>query len=203
MGIKMLDIERVSSNTIPVEYRSMSSLGQRQSVVVSDTQLKIVINGATSPSCEFLKRRTNRISVERPQIISAIPDSIISNWTLLALSTISHENYLRLYKLASLKAGWRGARSKQLNARSLTDFLRFWRAINFFANEPHLSLSPNGSIIAEWHKNSRRNLFLEFLASGEIYIGLTDGSLEYDARDNKIGAIAFLKNRPSKPLRWR
>ena len=107
----------------------------------------------------------------------SVPSAITSNWNDLAGGGLSEKIYQRLLELAGLTAGWNGSGSLGMNASSLWSFIAFWKQIRQFSAEPELVLTPSGHVQAEWSKNNKHYLEIDFRSSnGEnSYFALIDG----------------------------
>jgi hypothetical protein len=90
------------------------------------------------------------------------PLSIALNWTRLTRAELSDKAYSKLFSIAARSEGWRGPGSRALSSASLSVFLKFWSDVSREAAEPQFALMPNGHLCAEWFKNDRRHLDLEF-----------------------------------------
>jgi hypothetical protein len=113
-------------------------------------------------------------SAEHPTTV--LPTAISSNWNDLAGGGLSEKIYQRLLELAGLTAGWNGSGSLGMNASSLWSFIAFWKQVRQFSAEPELVLTPSGHLQAEWSKNSKHCLEIDFRGSGEnSYFALIDG----------------------------
>lgn len=134
--------------------------------------------------------------------LEALPDAVRDNWNRLAVSELTEQSYATITKLAHKGTGWRGAGSLPLSAGSLRAFLDFWQQIKEHAKEPELTMTPRGNLVAEWHKNWRRHLDIEFRAGGFALYGLFDGQSLHEGRDTISGLARFLMYRERKPLRW-
>jgi hypothetical protein len=107
---------------------------------------------------------------------SALPEAISVNWRNLAGGGLSEKTYRRLLELASLPKGWNGRGSLSMNASSLWSFIAFWKQISQLSVEPDLVLTPNGCVQAEWGKDSRHYLEIDFRGSREnSFFALADG----------------------------
>ena len=184
-------------------YPKITSLGDQRSIVISDANISF--SGQIDNLSSFQPRRPVAPVADQSKLdhFVSIPHAIHENWTALALSDISAKKYDVIYKLAAHKDGWRGPGSRGLRGDCLRSFLSFWQQVKTVATAPHLTLSPNGNLIAQWFKNTKRNLVVEFMTGDRVYIGLQEGSTEYDAVDEATGAINFLTHRTSRPLRWK
>lgn len=128
------------------------------------------------------------------------PPAISYNFQLLEHAGFSQKTKKRIEYLAYLKEGWLGNGGLSLDNLSLSNFLKLWLRIKAKATEPDLVLCPNGNIQAEWFKNSKRNLLIEFQREKAIYI-LNDGKSHIPAIDD-FENLVILTNRPSQPFRW-
>jgi hypothetical protein len=133
----------------------------------------------------------------------ATPLSIVLNWFRLGRAGLSDAAYSRLFAIAARPDGWRGRGSRALSATSLSVFLKFWGAVSHDATEPQFALLPNGNLSAEWFKNSRRHLDLEFADDWMIYCGLFNGDGIWEGKETVENIANVLRATVSKPLRWR
>ncbi len=142
-------------------YKSAASLASLGSVSILVTATQVQEN-------PFLP------SAEHPTTV--LPTAISSNWNDLAGGGLSEKIYQRLLELAGLTAGWNGSGSLGMNASSLWSFIAFWKQVRQFSVEPELVLTPSGHLQAEWSKNSKHCLEIDFRGSGEnSYFALIDG----------------------------
>jgi hypothetical protein len=133
----------------------------------------------------------------------ATPSAISINWTRLSRAGLTSGASARLYKLAMRTDGWRGSGSRALNSVSLAGFLAFWSSVSGQATEPHFTLLPNGHLGAEWYKNSRHHLDIEFADDQIAYFGLFSGKTEIEGIENPQVIAKSLLGHPAKPLRWK
>ncbi|NQU63590.1 MAG: hypothetical protein HQ517_04815 [SAR324 cluster bacterium] len=133
---------------------------------------------------------------------SSIPEAIKSNWYNIEQSDLSFDLYSTILKLANKPNGWRGGNSKKLISSSLSEFLNFWQSIKSSAIEPEVVLLPNGNIQAEWYKNDKHFLEIEFGSDQMFLFGLFDGKKIYEGRGKLNDVITIAKLNSSKALNW-
>jgi hypothetical protein len=136
------------------------------------------------------------------KISGATPLSIELNWTRLTRANLSETACSRLSSIAARSEGWRGRGSKALSSASLSVFLKFWDVASQDATEPQFALMANGHLSAEWFKNSRRHLDLEFADDWMIYFGLFNGEGVSEGKETIRNIHKMLKATDSRPLRW-
>jgi hypothetical protein len=141
--------------------------------------------------------------IDRSHGAEATPTSIALNLARLEAAKLAAATKARILALAMRRDGWRGPGSRALGATSLSTFLKFWGLIAREAAEPELALMPNGHLSAEWFKNSRRHIDLEFADDTTIYCGLFNGSAIWEGKDDAQNIATMLKGTASKPLLWR
>jgi hypothetical protein len=132
----------------------------------------------------------------------ATPLSIALNWIRLTRAELSDAAYSKLFSIATRSEGWRGLGSRALSSASLSVFLKFWSVVSQEAAEPQFALMPNGHLCAEWFKNDRRHLDLEFADDWMIYFGLFNGNGIWEGKETIENLAITLKATPSKPLLW-
>lgn len=132
----------------------------------------------------------------------SLPAAIRDNWNGLFVSKLSEAAYERLRIIASQEEGWRGAHSLSLRSSSLRNFLQFWENVQFTAAEPEFALAPNGYIQAEWHRNWKKHLEIEFCENEMCYYGLCDGNSIHEGRATVSELVSLILLRRSKPLLW-
>lgn len=107
---------------------------------------------------------------------TVLPNAISSNWNDLARGGLSERIYQRLLELAGLPAGWNGPGSLGMNASSLWSFIAFWKQVRQISTDPELVLTPSGYVQAEWSKDNRHYLEIDFRGAIEnSYFALVDG----------------------------
>ena len=136
------------------------------------------------------------------QLSTSMPRSVSDNWYSLLTSGLSDGAQTRLRRLAQLDDGWHGRGSKALQSASLKNFLLFWRIISENAIEPFLTLTPNGHLYTEWHRNWRRHLDLEFTEDHTVYFGLLDRHYVNEGLDRRSEVARIFLSRTSNPFRW-
>lgn len=159
---------------------------------------------ATQTTVSVRSARDGTATQAGPTSTDTMPDAIRANWYELAISRLSVDAFARLNFLATKQAGWRGPGSMDLGGVSVSKFLRFWAAVRADAAEPELMLTPMGTLQAEWFKNHRQFLEIEFSQADESSnFGLIDRKtqLEGKARPNEL--IQLLKGyRDGIALTW-
>jgi hypothetical protein len=142
----------------------------------------------------------------RPQeqpTVNTMPQVIESNWTRLFRANLSSTLYSRIMQIARRQDGWRGQGSKGLTPEALKTWLDFWTAVNDIASEPALALTARGTLQAEWFRNSRSHLDLEFVSKDRIFFGLIDGHAAYEGVDTSKALVSWLAQHHAQPLQWR
>jgi hypothetical protein len=134
---------------------------------------------------------------------NAMPQVIVSNWSRLSRANLSGNIYGRILQIARRQDGWRGQGSKRLTEEALKAWLDFWTAVSGNALEPALALTARGTLQAEWFRNSRRHLDLEFVSSERIFFGLFDGPAAYEGVDTIEALVPWLADHRAHPLQWR
>lgn len=137
---------------------------------------------------------------------NVLPGAISSNWNGLADGGLSERTYQRLLELASLPAGWNGTGSLGMDASSLWSFIAFWREIKQISIDPELVLTPSGHIQAEWYKDNKHFLEIDFRGNKDkSYFALIDGrKAEFEGATSTIEIINFIKSyKNSIALTWR
>jgi len=152
----------------------------------------------TAPHEDYEPSATGEISS-----VDAMPTALTANWSRLFLSDLSAKSYARILQFARLNEGWRGAGSKSLSDRALEAFLEFLIRLGDDVVEPELTLTARGTLHAEWFRNTRRHLDLEFISEEKVFFGLFDGKTVYEGIDCLNGLSSWLKQRSSQPLKWR
>jgi hypothetical protein len=132
---------------------------------------------------------------------TALPIPITQNMQLLKDANFSKKTADRINYLANLEVGWHANAGQTLNPLSLRNFLNLWLDIRTDANEPDLVLCSNGNIQAEWFKNTKRNLAIEFRAGDAIYV-LQDGESYVPAIDDLDNLKRTLTSRNPSPFSW-
>jgi len=134
---------------------------------------------------------------------NAMPHPILANWSRLFLAGLSGELYSRIWQMARYKDGWRGEGSRALTEEALKAFLEFLIKIDEDTVEPTLALTARGTLQAEWFRNLRRHLDVEFVSDEKAFFGLFDQHSVYEGVDSVDALVRWLPDRPSKPLKWR
>jgi hypothetical protein len=134
--------------------------------------------------------------------VNVTPLAVVLNWSRLARADLSRTSYSRLFALAMRPDGWRGRGSKVLSVASLSVFLKFWSLVSSDAAEPEFALMPNGHLSAEWFKNNRRHLDVEFAEDWMVYFGLFNGEGISEGKETIENLAAILRATKPKPLLW-
>jgi hypothetical protein len=132
-----------------------------------------------------------------------LPPAIRENWSLLARAKLSEPFFERLSRMAKRPLNWRGVGSRPLSTSSLAQFLHFWSKIASRSEEPDIALMPSGNLQAEWYRNSRHHLDLEFNEDGRGFFFLMDGAAVNEGVEPFDSLAETLLARASKPLKWR
>jgi hypothetical protein len=142
----------------------------------------------------------------RPEVdvlTDALPNSLVANWTKLSASELSRRFYSRLLRLASDRfSGQPLPSSERLRASSLSDFLDFWSKIKSTAAEPEISLSNDGSLIAEWFRSPEQRLDIKFGRSAVMF-GLFNKEHIIEGAESKELVALILSGHSARPLEWR
>jgi hypothetical protein len=183
-------------HVIPLADIPLADAGSRQ-ILFSDT------NGGqyTSLSANLAARRVAR--PQEPPTGNAMPRVIVSNWTRLFRAKLSGSLYSKIMQIARRQDGWRGEGSRGLTQEALQAWLDFWTAVNDDASEPALALTARGTLQAEWFRNARRHLDLEFVSGQKIFFGLFDGRAAYEGVDTIEALAPWLGDHHAHPLQWR
>jgi hypothetical protein len=151
----------------------LADAGSRQ-ILLSDTGERQFASVSANLAARLAARPR-----EQPTV-NTMPQVIVSNWTRLFRANLSSTLYSRIMQIARRQDGWRGQGSKGLTHEALKTWLDFWTAVNDKASEPALALTARGTLQAEWFRNSRRHLDLEFVSKDRIFFGLFDGHAAYE-----------------------
>jgi hypothetical protein len=103
---------------------------------------------------------------------SLMPVAITENWQRIQTSNLSLGALRRIFEIANLRPGWRGASSAALSASSLKYFLNFWALVRASALEPNITLVPKGRLKALWLKDPSNLLDIQFCEDGSVIYGL-------------------------------
>jgi hypothetical protein len=162
-------------------------------------------HGSLSSGVQLFGVRTIRPPAQRLPVTDATstPSAIWANWSRLSQANLSVETYTRIRNLARYEKEWRGPGSKALTSESLRTFLEFWIDVGPVATSPDLAITARGSIQAEWFRNSRRHLDLEFVGKDKVFFGLFNGNAINEGIDTLEGVAAWLKSHHAKPLLWK
>jgi hypothetical protein len=139
--------------------------------------------------------------IEQRNVTSAVPETIIRNWQLLAQAGLTTKTYSYIFKLASKNVGWRGHGSCPMNAQSLAAFLQLWNQIVEFAQEPEFVLMPNGNLQIEWYKDNYHFVELEFQPDNKIIFGIFDGETVIEGVAAVEEIVPLLQQRNFKPVK--
>jgi hypothetical protein len=141
---------------------------------------------------------------EESRSTETTPPAISVNRMRLNRAGFSRQSNATLFNIACRADGWRGSGSRSLKSGSLSNFLEFWNAISLptKALEPRFTLTPDGSLVAEWLKNRRHHLDLEFREDGMVYFGLFNGRSTVEGIDSIKGLIGHLRSVAPSPFRW-
>ena len=144
----------------------------------------------------LLKSLRDEVAMQgRSKATDTMPDAIRANWYELAISRLSVDAFARLNFLANRQAGWRGPGSMALSGASLSRFLRFWATVRAVAVEPELMLTPMGTLQAEWFKNYRQFLEIEFGQTDEgSNFGLIDRKTRLEGKAKPSELIQLLNS---------
>ncbi len=127
----------------------------------------------------------------------SLPASLAQNQQSLEHANFSDELAERIkgfaYKVRSS--------GQSLNPISLHNFLSFWISIKNEACEPDVFLCNNGNIQAEWYKNSKRHLVIEFGPIFAICV-LIDRDVIWKGKERLLNLAGILNIHSSRPLKW-
>jgi hypothetical protein len=133
----------------------------------------------------------------------AMPAALISNWTKLKSSGLSSRFYSRLVRLASDRFSSGPPRTpERLQPTSLSNFLDFWEKIEEVAAEPEISLSNDGSVVAEWFRSPEQRLDIKFGQNTAMF-GLFNKRNILEGAEKKDLVALILLSHDAKPLQWR
>lgn len=196
--------EEISDNKF---LRALTNVNSSISGLVCEDDITVV-HTFSKPLLEVEDKIIYFFEPEYKNVTETMPEAITSNWEQLANSGFSNQTYAFLVKLAGKKTGWRGAGSRALDAVSLTKFLNFWDKVSENAIEPEFALLPNGNIQAEWYKDERHFIELEFTSNDMIFLGIFDGDsvIEGVEDSDKLAAsekiVTLLSLKEFGPLKW-
>lgn len=91
-----------------------------------------------------------------------------------------------------------------LSTKSLQNFLTFWnlaKKLDPKIVEPDVFLCPNGNLQAEWYKNSKRQLAIEFGNEFSLCVCM-NGEKVFSSKDGINGLASTLSVHTDHPLRW-
>ena len=195
IGAQSLGVLTRSDDDSSVEFQPQAvtglvTLGQHRQATQTTVSVRLARDGTASQS--------------RPTSTDTMPDAIRANWYELAISRLSVDAFARLNFLATKQAGWRGPGSMALKGDSVSKFLRFWSAVRADAAEPELMLTPMGTLQAEWFKNHKQFLEIEFSQSDESSnFGLIDRQTRLEGKARPSELIQLLKGyRDGIALTW-
>jgi len=145
---------------------------------------------------------TEGVPLSEPRhVTSAVPETIMGNWQLLAQAGLTTKTYAYIFKLASKNDGWRGHGSRPMNAQSLAAFLQLWNQIAEFAQEPEFVLMPNGNLQIEWYRDDNHFVELEFQPNNKIIFGMFDGETVIEGVAHVKEIVPLLQQRNFNPLK--
>jgi hypothetical protein len=161
------------------------------------------LSGAGSRQILFGDEKIRTRQAPKAEVVaSTVPKAIVANWNRLFSANLPNDVYRRIRLLSRYDNGWRGDGSKALSADALKTFLNFWIQMTGYLANPDLALTARGTLQAEWFRNSRRHLDLEFVDSKKIFFGLFNGENVYEGVDSLEGLSEWLKHHRANPLRW-
>ena len=143
---------------------------EEASALVTRKAQRVPLNAhANSVSTEDSKK------IELSKIdLDGVPDSLRSNWPLLAQSKLPRAAFERLLHLSQIAAA--RPEGSRMNSGSLRSFLSFWASVRKHqAPGPDLTISSAGNIVAEWHRSWTQHLDVEFRSDGWVLFGLFNG----------------------------
>jgi hypothetical protein len=133
--------------------------------------------------------------------VASSPKSLKHSLQMLEDCAFTKATRKRIVELAYKEEGWDFGYGLSLNPVSLIKFLSFWLAVKANKNEPELFLCQNGNLQAEWYKNSKNNLILEFTPNSAMCI-LNCRIDPYIGKDTYAKLVQRLGNHTSLPLKW-
>lgn len=132
----------------------------------------------------------------------SLPMAVKFNQQLLEQCDFSDDTLNRINHLAALVEGWDYGYGQSINPLSLRNFLFFWLKIINTAEEPSLFLCSNGNIQAEWFKDSKCHLEIEFKRDICMF-SLFDKEKFSQGLDSLDNLVAILLERKPSPLVWK
>lgn len=190
-----------------LEWRIVAYPQKRQPHALSReiTSVNVVPAVAIEDDTKITLAGPLRITARRQPVLGTniVPAAIMRNWLMLANSGLSDVTYTRLLRLAqqSEKPAWISTR--KMSAESLASFLKFWMIVRHTAVEPDLVLLPNGNVQAEWYRDEKHNLDLEFLVGDSCIFGLFDGRNVAEGAESIASIESLLRAKDFAPVRWR
>lgn len=151
---------------------------------------------------DYINVEADYFGLDLSEATEAVPEAIVQNWQLLAISGLSEQAYVSLLNLARKERGWRGEGSCPLDYRSLANFLHFWLRVSGEAVEPEFVLLPNGNLQAEWYRDDNHLAELEFQEENKCLFGLFDGESVLEGIDGVGALLALFEARNFRPLNW-
>lgn len=127
---------------------------------------------------------------DRSPASDAVPQSMQENWPQLSASKLLPKTYARILRLAQDATATPG--SAGLRPESLRAFLAFWSAVRDVAPAPEITLARNGSLVAVWHRDSRRHIDVIFKPDGMVLYGIFIGRIVNEGRDTVEGLARIL-----------
>lgn len=143
---------------------------------------------------------TKRLSVDLTT--DALPDALSANWSKLTAANLTKSFRSRLLTLASDRLGTSPSEIRGLRPKSLSDFLDFWDDVKEHAVEPEITVSRDGSLVAEWFKSEKERLDIKF-ADRALLFGLLDKGAILEGAQGIDLVSKILLDHDSKPLKWR
>ena len=134
-----------------------------------------------------------------PLSSNAVPQSIRENWPQISASRLKSTIYSRITRLAYEAV--RNPRSAELNAKSLRTFLTFLNAVQQLnPPTPQLTLTPNGHLVAVWHKDSSHYINAMFKPDGLALYRVVNGKVVNEGRDTIEGLASLLGRDNAWPM---
>ena len=137
------------------------------------------------------------LKVSEVDNVSSLSPALAQNQQDIEAAGFSDDTYNRIVSLAYEQP----SAGQSLNPVSLNKFLSFWLSIKESAKEPELFLCNNGNIQAEWYKNSKKQLIIEFGASLSICIFI-NGDKQWKQKEDISELSQSLKSHSAAPLKW-
>lgn len=127
----------------------------------------------------------------------AVPEPVSINWHRLEKSGFSKITRNRIDSLACGPHGSAGLNSSALSTTSLSKFLEFWQELAP-AEEPNLTLLPNGRIKALWFKSPTNFFDVQFCQNGDVIYALYYRGKVHHGVGTAPEILALLKARAIK-----